>query len=144
METGVYFYRLPAPLPQADPQVPAGADFLQLAWREFAAVLRLEPANVTALRYQKQILNDQNVLGFPRLLDIIPDFPTYSLQYGMWAAQVDGAFTNTGIGLLLASANMQVAANLFEVYSKDIHDRAGVETFLLAAAKSAQMKPRTR
>jgi hypothetical protein len=138
LETGVYFYRLPAPLPQAEPQAPAGVDFLQLAWREFAAVLRLEPANAAALKYQKQILNDQNVLGLPRLLDIIPDFPTYSLQYAMWADQVDGAFTNTGIGQMLAAANMQVAANLFEVYRKDIHDRAGVETFLLAAAQSAQ------
>ena len=101
-------------------------------------MLRLEPANAAALKYQKQILNDQNVLGLPRLLDIIPDFPTYSMQYGLWAELVDGAFTNTGIGQLLASANMQVAANLFEVYRKDIHNRAGVETFLLAAAKSAQ------
>jgi len=71
-------------------------------------------------------------------LDIIPDFPAYSLQYGLWAELVDSAYTNTGIGQMLASANMQAAANLFEVYRKDIHNRAGVETFLLAAAKTAQ------
>jgi hypothetical protein len=138
LETGVYFYRLPAPAPPADPQAPAGVDFLQLAWREFAAVLRMEPANAAALKYQKQILNDQNVLGLPRRLDIIPNFPVYSAQYAAWAELVDGAFTNTGIGELLASANMQVAANLFEVYKKEIHNRAGVETLLLQAAQSAQ------
>lgn len=59
--------------------------YLDLALSELNAVLQLDPQNVQAAIYKNQLLNNQNVLGLARDIDIIPDFEYYEqvvTQYG--------------------------------------------------------------
>lgn len=44
------------------------------ASQEFDAALRLDPSNADAALYKERLLSNQNILGFPRDFDIIPDF----------------------------------------------------------------------
>ena len=66
-----YYYRA------FNPSGPPTSTYLDLAFAELRAVLQLDPQNVQAAAYVNQILNNQNVLGLARELDIIPDFPYY-------------------------------------------------------------------
>ena len=66
-----YYYRA------FNPSGPPTSTYLDLAFSELRAVLQLDPQNVQAAAYVNQILNNQNVLGLARELDIIPDFPYY-------------------------------------------------------------------
>jgi len=131
LEVGVYFYRV------FNPAQPARAGHLKLAMQEFDAVLQLEPGNTEAKRYQTQILQNQNVLGLARDLDIIPDFPRYLDDYTRWASLVSAEF-DSGIKLLLTSVTEQTAASLFSVYVKDIGLRIPVDELERDAAKAAQ------
>jgi hypothetical protein len=60
-----------------NPSGPPTSTYLDLAFSELRAVLQLDPQNVQAAAYVNQILNNQNVLGLAREIDIIPDFPYY-------------------------------------------------------------------
>jgi hypothetical protein len=79
LRMGEYFFRA------ANPSGPPASDYLDLALSEFNAVLQLDPQNVQAATYKNQLLNNQNVLGLARDIDIIPDFEYYEqvvTQYG--------------------------------------------------------------
>ena len=131
LEVGVYFYRV------FNPAQPARAGHLKLAMQEFDAVLQLDPANAAAKRYQTQILQNQNVLGLARDLDIIPDFPRYGDEYTRWANLVSAEF-NSGINVLLTSVTEQTAADLFSAYVTDIGLRVPVDRKECDAAKASQ------
>ena len=68
LAVGEYLYRA------HNPEIAARSSFLLRAMREFDAVLRLDPANARAAELQQQILLDQNILGLPNKLDLIPAF----------------------------------------------------------------------
>jgi len=132
LEVGVYFYRV------FNPAISSRAGHLQMAMQEFDGVLQLQPANADARRYQDQILHNQNVLGQPRNLDIIPDFPSFIQNYTAWASLVSSEY-DKGIELLLTSHIEQAAANFFSVYAKDIELRIPVNELERDAAKVGQV-----
>lgn len=99
---GEYFYR------QFRPGIPGRDDRLRLASTEFDAVFRLEPGNLDALRYQRQIELGHNVLGLSNNLDLDPRFDEYLPRFASFATFITGIY-NQGIGLLLAGQAQSVA-----------------------------------
>jgi hypothetical protein len=95
---GVYCYRRYKPNDQAR------SGHLKLAVDEFDAILRLVPGHVEATRYNHQIEQAQNVLGFGANFDLLPDFEIYLAEYKSTVGFV-GSFFKDGLALLLASAN---------------------------------------
>ena len=123
LKAGEYFYRVFKP---SDPEPADQPNLLHVAMQEFEAVLRLQPANVGATRFRNQILNNQNVLGLSRDLDIIPDFNRYNLQYAAWANSVSEAY-GRNLGLMVGSNNLAAIIAQFGVYVDDIGKRIPVD-----------------
>ena len=71
LQLGTYLFRAFVP---GDP-VTGG--YLEAALLELERVLALQPANAEAARLRDQLLNNQNIFGLPRDIDIIPDFPRF-------------------------------------------------------------------
>src|SRR5439155_22880259 len=122
LEAGVYFYRVFKP---SDPEPADHPNLLRQAMQEFDAVLQLQPANADARKYQNQILQNQNVLGLPRDLDIIPDFNRYNFQYAAWVSSVSEAY-GRNLGLMLESVNLDAVIRQFTAYVDDISRRIPV------------------
>ena len=83
-----------------NPEIPTSSDLLIRAMREFDATLRIDPANRDAARLQQQILLDQNILGLPNQLDLIPDFDKFISEFTAFGPLLFGTF-NEGVQLML-------------------------------------------
>ena len=86
-----------------NPSGPPTSEYLGLAFSELNAVLQLDPQNAQAAAYLNQILNNQNVLGLARDIDIIPDFPYYEqvlTDYGPLVLALFQSATNLLLGNL--------------------------------------------
>jgi hypothetical protein len=130
LTVGEYLYR------RYNPEVPANAGDLIRAMQEFDAVLRFDPKNAQAFRLQQQILADQNILGLPRELDLIPDFTLYSTAFQAFGNLVFGAF-NQGIETLLTTTVLDEGAKALDL-QKDNFEKAVADTKVeLQAAMSA-------
>jgi hypothetical protein len=120
LEAGVYFYRL------AKPDQTQGPDMLQQAMAEFDAILHLRPGDANATRYQRQIMNGQNVLGLSRTLDIIPDFAVYFADYKTSVDLVSNFFSE-GIAVLLAADNKNGAIAQLQSKVIELRDRVTID-----------------
>ena len=110
---GEYHYR------QHNPAIASRADLLARAMGEFDAVLRLDPTNDRAVRLQQQILLDQNILGLPNRLDLIPAFDQYIEHFAAFAPLIFGVF-NLGINLVITSDDRKVMQTHLELRRQEI------------------------
>src|SRR5262249_9230000 len=69
------------------------------ALAEFERVLELGPRNTDATLYLHHILNNHNILGLPRDIDIIPDFRRYEQVIADYGPMIQSLFA-TAINLL--------------------------------------------
>jgi hypothetical protein len=83
IRVGEYYYRA------SNASKPA---YLPLALAEFESVLRINPTNHTAQRYKDQIVQNENVFGLPRDLDVLPRFQDYESVYVNYAPLIDRIF----------------------------------------------------
>lgn len=81
---------------------------LQLALSELEAVSQLDPQNTLAATYSKQILNNQNILGLSRDVDIIPDFDRYETVYNNYYPVVDSIYKSAASMLLVKVEQDQI------------------------------------
>ena len=120
LQSGVYFYRC------FNPKVAGREGKLQLAMSEFNAVLKLQPGNDDAQKFQNQILHNQNILGLPRDLDLTPDFDTYIHEYTTWVGVVSNAF-NSGIAALFVKDAKHDNAKVMGVFKDEIAGRLTID-----------------
>ena len=71
MRVGEYYFRA------FNPSGPPVNEYLALAFGEFTEILALDPQNQQAMIYRNNILSNENILGLPRDIDLIPDFEHY-------------------------------------------------------------------
>lgn len=113
LAVGEYHYRA------YNSEDPARAGFLIRAMQEFDAVLRLNPANAQAIQLQRQILLNQNILGLPRELDLIPDFERYIAAFQGFGSLLFGTFGNN-IQVMLAAENLDGIRGLLVLQQQSI------------------------
>jgi len=140
LRMGEYYFRA------YNPSGAPTADYLELALAEFNAVLELDPANGQAAIYKNQLLNNQNVLGLARDIDIIPDFEYYEqvlTQYGPLVLNLFGSATNLLIGNLTLDQMRQTLtrqiAHIEGLLLALEAERAAAERNKLAADAEQQM-----
>jgi hypothetical protein len=108
LAVGEYHYRA------YNPEDPSRAGFLIRAMREFDAVLRLDPTNAQAARLQQQILLDQNIIGLPNKLDLIPAFEQYITAFLGFGDLVFGVF-NLGVQEMLQANTVESIGRLLDI-----------------------------
>jgi hypothetical protein len=107
------------------PNVPAQADNLNLALAEFDTVLALEPSHEDAALTRQWLLANHTILGLPRDLDIIPDFPHYE--------SVNADFGPLVLTLFQSATNMLLEGISLEEKRKDLIGKlASIEELLVA------------
>ena len=140
LKLGEYYFRA------ANPAAPPRSGFLELAMAELTAVTLLEPTNGQALTLRNRLVNNQNVLGLARDVDIIPNFPSYEQVVVDYAPLVLGLF-QTATSLLQGNLTLeQMAASI----AREIAHLSGLEAVVeteraaaergLAAAQTEQEK----
>jgi hypothetical protein len=83
-----------------------------LALSELNAVLQLEPANEQARLYREHLLNNQNILGLERDLDVIPDFEAYESTVARYRDSFSFLFGTAGNFLLIGQLTDQLRQDL--------------------------------
>jgi len=78
---------------------------LALAFNEFSSVLFMDPQNAKAITYRNQILNNQNIFGLSRDIDIIPDFARYESVYTGYFPIVNSIF-DAATNMLLTNVSL--------------------------------------
>ncbi len=126
---GLYFYR------QFKPGVTGLENRLRMASTEFDAVLRLQPGNEDAIRYNRQIALGHNVLGLPTNLDLDPRFDEYLSRFTSFATFIT-SFYNQGISLILAGQAQSVAELQLALDESRIATEIAFATADLAAAET--------
>ncbi len=128
---GEYYYRKPD---------------IRLALDEFNAVLALNPQNLQALTYRNQILNNQNIFGLARDIDIKPDFKKYEEVYKDYNNIVISIFESAANMLLTDVSLEQVKHNLVRemshldrIYSALEYDSQEAKTGLQIAQKETSL-----
>lgn len=120
LRLGEYYFRA------ANPDVPPRDGYLGLAMAELTAVRLLDPTNGRAETLRNRLVNNQNVLGLARDVDIIPDFPGYEQVVVAYAPLVLGLF-QSGSSLLQGNLTLeQMAASI----ARDIAHLDGLEAIL--------------
>jgi hypothetical protein len=131
LAVGEYYYRA------YNPEIFARKDFLVLAMQEFEAVLRLSPANDRAVRLQRQILLNQNILGLSNDLDLIPQFEKYINDFQVFGILLFGVF-NQGINLMLTSNDIANIRGQLDIQKDSIQSSITDTKEVLQEAQKAQ------
>lgn len=79
-----------------------GVQNFDLAQGEFQSVIALDPQNTDAPQLNTWLLNNRNIFGLPRDLDLLPNFPEYESVVSGYSGLVATVF-NSAINMLLAS-----------------------------------------
>ena len=87
------------------------ASYLQTALQEFNSVVALQPDNLQAQQLRSRLLNNQNILGLPRDLDIIPDFTLWENSYSNYKAFITDLYADAG-RMLTLSADLAQARSI--------------------------------
>lgn len=120
---GEYLYRAEA-APAGSPDQPTN---LQLAVREFGSVLALAPGDPLATQFTAQIQNGQDVLGFRRDLDIVPNFQLFSQSYAQWTNLALGSY-GQGVANLLAASNRADFGTFLAEHKRELGDARDIAT----------------
>lgn len=116
-----------------NPSGPPTTEYLTLAFTEFQTVLQLDPQNVQAAVYLNRILNNQNILGLGRDLDIIPNFEYYEQVLADYGPLVLGLFQSA---TSLLSGNLTLD-QMRQTLSREIAHIEGLKLALEAELAAA-------
>ncbi|WP_153800456.1 hypothetical protein [Foetidibacter luteolus] len=117
LKVGEYFYRAFSA---------QNHQYHTLALGEFDAALAMNPQLSQAATYRNQFLNNQNILGIPRYVDIIPDFAKYEQVYTSYYPIVGPVFQAASKMLMEVVSLNNAKADL----QREINNAAGMVNVL--------------